>query len=227
MAFFNLLASKALLSHLFHPALTAGLLSLCLLVNASIITNHTQTPLTILITSSTEPSPTWPDDYPSDPQGVLYLQQPPKTKAVEGEDVVLPCFLNKTDGDEEQAVEKVRWYMKNVEGRRTVLNGNETVEDEFAGRVFLSGDLSMGDLSLTLRNISVDDRGLYLCAFISGHSTVVQGSGTKLSIRKKMGVMEESVGTIIGITVAVVGVAAGLVAVILTQFKNKLNCLQK
>lgn len=41
------------------------------------------------------------------------------------------------------------------------------------------------------------------------------------------GVMEESVGTIIGITVAVVGVAAGLVAVILTQFKNKLNCLQK
>lgn len=226
MAFLNLLPSRALLSHLFHPALTVGLFSLCLLANASIITNHTQTPLTVLITSSTHPSPTRPDDYPSDPQGALYLQQPPKAKAVEGEDVVLPCFL-KSDGDEEQAVEKVRWYMKSLERRRIVLNGNETVEDGFAGRVFLSGDLSMGDLSLTLRNISVEDRGLYLCAFISGDSTVVQGSGTKLSIRKELGVMEESVGTIIGITVAVVGVAAGLVAVILTQFKNKLNCLQK
>ncbi len=41
------------------------------------------------------------------------------------------------------------------------------------------------------------------------------------------GVIEESVGTITGIAVAVVGVAAGLVAVILTQFKDKLNCLQK
>lgn len=166
--------------------LAVGLFSLCLLANASIITNHTQTPLTVLITSSTHPSPTRPDDYPSDPQGALYLQQPPKAKAVEGEDVVLPCFL-KSDGDEEQAVEKVRWYMKSLERRRIVLNGNETVEDGFAGRVFLSGDLSMGDLSLTLRNISVEDRGLYLCAFISGDSTVVQGSGTKLSIRKELG----------------------------------------
>lgn len=41
------------------------------------------------------------------------------------------------------------------------------------------------------------------------------------------GVIEESVGTIIGIVVAVVGVAVGLVALILTQFKDKLNCLQK
>lgn len=31
----------------------------------------------------------------------------------------------------------------------------------------------------------------------------------------------------IGIVVAVVGVAAGLVAVILTQFRDKLNCMQK
>lgn len=34
-------------------------------------------------------------------------------------------------------------------------------------------------------------------------------------------------GTIIGIFVAAVGVAIGLVAVILSQFKDKLNCLQK
>uniref|UniRef100_A0A8C1MFJ7 Ig-like domain-containing protein n=1 Tax=Cyprinus carpio TaxID=7962 RepID=A0A8C1MFJ7_CYPCA len=140
-------------------------------------------------------------------------------KAVEGEDVVFPCYL-KSDVDE-GAVEKVKWYVQSLEGRRNVLQGNETVEDVFAGRVFLSGDLSEGDLSMTLRNISLEDRGLYLCAFISTNSTILQGGGTKLSV------IEESVGTIIGIIVAVVGVAVGLVAVILTQFKDKLNCLQK
>lgn len=145
---------------------------------------------------------------------------------MEGEDVVLPCFL-KNGVDEILAVEKVRWHVQSLEERRNVLQGNETVDDVFAGRVFLSGDLPMGDLSMTLRNISVEDQGLYLCAIISTNSTIRDGGGTKLSICKEMGVIEESVGTIIGIAVAVVGVVAGLVAVILTQFKDKLNCLQK
>lgn len=220
MAFLSLLTSRNLLSHLFHSALTGGLLFLCLLANMTVIASPTPTPLTILITSKLEP-----DDPPSS-QRASYLQQPPKAKAVEGEDVVFPCFLQ-SDVDEVQAVEKVRWYVQSLEGRKNVLQGNKTVEEEFAGRVFLSGDLSEGDLSMTLRNISVEDQGLYLCSFISTHSTVLQGGGTKLSIRKVLGMIEESVGTIIGIAVAVVGVAAGLAAVILTQFKDKLNCLQK
>ncbi|XP_059399020.1 immunoglobulin superfamily member [Carassius carassius] len=221
MAFLSLLPSRSLLSHIFHSALTGGLLFLCLLVNVPIIASPTPTPLTILITSTAEPLPA-----PPSPQEASYLQQPLKAKAVEGEDVVFPCFL-KSDVDEVGAVEKVRWYVKSLEGKRNVLQGNETAEDVFAGRVFLSGDLSEGDLSMTLRNISVEDRGLYLCAFISTNSTILQGGGTKLSIRKGLGVIEESVGTITGIVVAVVGVAVGLVAVILTQFKDKLNCLQK
>ncbi|XP_052449462.1 uncharacterized protein LOC128011275 [Carassius gibelio] len=221
MAFFSLLPSRTLLSHIFHSALTGGLLFLCLLVNVPIIASPTSTPLTILITSTAEPSPA-----PPSPQEASYLQQPLKAKAVEGEDVVFPCFL-KSDVAEVGVVEKVRWYVKSSEGKRNVLQGNETAEDVFASRVFLSGDLSEGDLSMTLRNISVEDRGLYLCEFISTNSTILQGGGTKLSIRKGLGVIEESVGTIIGIVVAVVGVAVGLVAVILTQFKDKLNCLQK
>lgn len=36
-----------------------------------------------------------------------------------------------------------------------------------------------------------------------------------------------SVGTLIGIVVAAVGVVGGLIAVTLTQFKDKLNCMQK
>ncbi|KAG1958572.1 immunoglobulin superfamily member [Pimephales promelas] len=223
MAFLSLLTSRTLLSHLF---LSGELLSLCLLLNASIITNPTQTPLTIRIPSTSEVLPALPAANPPGPQGVSYLQQPPKAKAVEGENVMLPCFL-KSDMDEVLAVEKVRWYVQSLEERRNVLHGNETVEDVFAGRVFLSGDLPMGNLSMTLRNISVEDQGLYLCAFISTNSTVLHGGGTKLSIRKELGVIEESVGTMIGIVVAVVGVAAGLVAVILTQFRDKLNCLPK
>uniref|UniRef100_A0A8C1L3K5 Si:ch211-114c12.5 n=1 Tax=Cyprinus carpio TaxID=7962 RepID=A0A8C1L3K5_CYPCA len=151
-----------------------GLLFLCLLANMTVIASPTPTPLTILITSKLEP-----DDPPSS-QRASYLQQPPKAKAVEGEDVVFPCFLQ-SDVDEVQAVEKVRWYVQSLEGRKNVLQGNKTVEEEFAGRVFLSGDLSEGDLSMTLRNISVEDQGLYLCSFISTHSTVLQGGGTKLN----------------------------------------------
>ncbi|XP_043094614.1 immunoglobulin superfamily member [Puntigrus tetrazona] len=222
MAFLSFLTFRNLLSHLFHSALTGGLLFLCLLVNMTVIASPSQTSLTMLITSTAEPLSSLPADGPPG----SHLQQPPKAKAVEGEDVVFPCFL-KLDVDEEQTVEKVRWYVQSLEGRKRVLQGNETVEDEFDGRVFLSGDLSEGDLSMTLRNVSVEDQGLYLCDFISTRSTILQGGGTKLSIRKGLGVIEESVGTIIGIVVAVVGVAAGLVAVILTQFKDKLNCLQK
>ncbi|KAL0193666.1 hypothetical protein M9458_011962 [Cirrhinus mrigala] len=142
--------------------------------------------MTILNTSTAETLPALPADDPPGPQEASYLQQPPKTKAMEGEDVVFPCFL-KSYADEVQAVEKVTWYVQSSEGRKNVLQGNETAEDVFAGRVFLSGDLSEGDLSMTLRNISVEDRGLYFCAFISTESTILQGGGTKLSIRKGLG----------------------------------------
>ncbi len=162
--------------------LTGGLLFLCLLVNMTIRQSHSNSPdHPHHVHSRTFIS--LPADGPPGSQGASYLQQPPKAKAVEGEDVVFPCFL-KRDVDEVLAVEKVRWYVQSLEGRKNVLQGNETVEDEFAGRVILSGDLSEGDLSMTLRNISVEDQGLYLCVFISTRSTVLQGGGTKLSIRK-------------------------------------------
>lgn len=166
--------------------MTGGFLSLYLLVNAAILTNPTETPLPILITSTTDDLPALPADDPPGPQVVSYLQQPSKEKAVEGEDVVFPCFL-KSDLAEILPVEKVRWYVQSLEGRRNVLQGNNTVEEVFAGRVFLSGDLPMGDLSMTLRNISVKDQGLYLCTFMSTNSTILHGGGTKLSIRKEQG----------------------------------------
>ncbi|TRY81548.1 hypothetical protein DNTS_012076, partial [Danionella cerebrum] len=191
-----------------------GLLSLCLLINAS------QTSSSIFTVPSTAPPST-----PPHPQGALYLLQPPKAKAIAGRDVLLPCLMKNSAVSVDEG--EVSWFQQSLNGRRVVLRGNETMEDRFAGRMFLSGDLSMGNLSVTLKNISLEDRGLYLCTFFSGNSTAIHGDGTKLSIRTEQDVMGESVGTAFGITMAVVGVAAGLVALILTQFKHKLKCLQK
>lgn len=100
--------------------------------------------------------------------------------------MVFQCLL-KSDVDEEEAVDKVSWYVNGSKGRRNVLQDNKTLEDAFEGRVYLSGDVSMGDLLMTLRNVSVEDQGLYLWVFISTNSTVLQGGGTKLSISKESG----------------------------------------
>ncbi len=73
--------------------LTGGLLFLCLLVNMTIIASPTPTPQTILIMSTAEPLSSLPADGPPGSQGASYLQQPPKAKAVEGEDVVFSLFF--------------------------------------------------------------------------------------------------------------------------------------
>ncbi len=116
----------------------------------TIIVSPIPTPQTM---STAEPLSSLPADGPPGSQGESCLQQPPKAKAVEGEDVVFPCFL-KSVVDEVLAVEKVSWYVQSLEGRKNVLQGNETVENEFAGRVILSGDLSEGDLSMTVVNLT-------------------------------------------------------------------------
>ncbi|XP_036381547.1 immunoglobulin superfamily member [Megalops cyprinoides] len=152
-------------------------------------------------------------------------QHPPKEKAVEGEDVVFSCTLK--HGHPSGVV--VQWIHERLESEHTVLEGNQTGEDMFADRAFLSGDLAGGDYSMTLRNVSAVDRGIYLCVLTLPDGSILKGSGTKLSIRKNLSLqgLEESVGTIVGVAVAAVGVVGGLIALALTQFREKLNCLQK
>ncbi|XP_064206778.1 immunoglobulin superfamily member [Anguilla rostrata] len=152
-------------------------------------------------------------------------QHPPKEKAVEGEDVKFSCLLK--EADPEGVV--VHWIHQGPESEHTVLEGNQTSEERFADRAFLSGDVGHGDFSMTLLNVSIQDRGVYMCILTISDGSALQGSGTKLSIREDLGLLglEESVGTIIGVTVAAVGVAIGLIALILTQFRDKLTCLKK
>ncbi|XP_018590248.1 uncharacterized protein LOC108923779 [Scleropages formosus] len=152
-------------------------------------------------------------------------QSPEKVKAEEGEDVTFSClvkgvFLTET---------AVQWHHHGPQGEQTVLKGNHTEGDGFVGRVFLSGNLGGGDVSMTLLNVSLEDRGVFLCLVGVHNGTVLQGSGTKLSILQRKGLLglQESVGTIVGVAVAALGVAIGFVAIIVTQFREKLNCLQK
>lgn len=110
-------------------------------------------------------------------------QHPPKEKAVEGEDVKFSCLLKEAD----PMGVVVHWIHQGPESEETVLEGNHTTEDRFADRAFLCGDLGHGDFSMMLLNVSVGDRGVYLCVLTVSDNTTVHGSGTKLSIRKDLG----------------------------------------
>ncbi|KAJ8347881.1 hypothetical protein SKAU_G00264700 [Synaphobranchus kaupii] len=186
-------------------------------------TDGPKMPLSTPETNSTDTLPAVSGE--EEKAGPMVEPHPTKEKAVEGEDVKFSCLLK--EADPEGVV--VHWIHQGPEIEDTVLEGNQTVKDRFAGRAFLSGDLGDGDFSMTLLNVSVQDRGVYLCVLTISDGSTLRGSGTKLSIRKDLGLleMEESVGTIIGVTVAAVGVTIGLVALILTQCRDKLNCLQK
>ncbi|XP_061105822.1 immunoglobulin superfamily member [Conger conger] len=242
----SLSQSAQSLTHLLLATVIAGgLLSLCLVCDGatvqSVVTpvQATSDPLTAgPMTDGPEIALSTPEQSSNDSTpavseeeveeeatGPMVEQHPPKEKAVEGEDVKFSCLLK--DADPEGVV--IHWIHQRSESVHTVLEGNQTSEDRFADRAFLCGDLGHGDFSMMLRNVSVEDRGVYLCVLTVSDGSTLQGSGTKLSIREDLGlqVMEESVGTIIGVTVAAVGVAIGLVALLLTQFRDKLNCLQK
>ncbi|KAG7484331.1 hypothetical protein MATL_G00048140 [Megalops atlanticus] len=229
------------LPHLLLAAVIGGLISLSLVCDGATLpgltadVNTTADPLasapetngTEVIqpapeTNSTEAAPAASGE---EEEGPGVEQHPPKEKAVEGEDVVFSCTLKRGDPSGVAA----RWIHERLESEHTVLEGNQTGEDMFADRAFLSGDSAGGDYSMTLRNVTAEDRGMYLCVLTLADGTTLKGSGTKLSIRKNLSLqgLEESVGTIVGVAVAAVGVVGGLIALTLTQFREKLNCLQK
>ncbi|XP_066555161.1 uncharacterized protein LOC136746512 [Amia ocellicauda] len=179
------------------------------------------------VTFTTVPPPTdqgTAGQQPIQAQGHPVLEQsPPKEKAVEGENVVFVCLLKTA------VVSYVSWTNQRLEEKLTVLQMNRTDDEAYFGRAYLSGDLESGDASMTLLNVTSNDYGIYICHVELANGTALQGSGTKLSIRKSLGLfgMEESIGTIIGVVVAAVGVTVGLVTIIVPQFREKLMCLKK
>ncbi|XP_015196715.2 uncharacterized protein [Lepisosteus oculatus] len=162
---------------------------------------------------------------PTETVGHWLEQSPQKEKAVEGENVVFSCLLKPPSRGLE-----VKWVNQQVEADLQVLVENQTVEGGgYSGRAFLSGDPQAGDASMTLLNVTSNDYGIYFCNVTLPSGETLKGPGTKLSIRKGLGLfgMEESVGTIIGVVVAAVGVMVGLVTIIVPQFREKLMCLKK
>ncbi|KAL4657394.1 hypothetical protein GN956_G4903 [Arapaima gigas] len=110
-----------------------------------------------------------------------FKQSPEMVKVTEGEDVTFSCLLKGAFPTEAE----VQWHHRGPHGDQTVLKGNQTEADSFAGRVFLSGDLGVGDASMTLLNVSLEDSGVFLCLLAARNATVLQGSGTRLSVLQK------------------------------------------
>ncbi|KAJ8266962.1 hypothetical protein GJAV_G00136660 [Gymnothorax javanicus] len=182
-------------------------------------------PLSTPETNSSDTTPAAVSGEEEDEAIPAIEQLPPKEKAVEGENVKFSCLLK--GADPEGAV--VHWILHGPESETNVLQGNQTSEDRFADRAFLCGDIGQGDFSMMLLNVSAEDRGVYVCTLTISDGSTLEGSGTKLSIRKDTGLqaLEESVGTIIGVVVAAVGVVIGLIALLLMQFRDKLTCFKK
>ncbi|MBN3312618.1 BT2A2 protein, partial [Atractosteus spatula] len=87
-----------------------------------------------------------------------------------GEDAVLPCFLSTKESVEDL---EIRWFRGDYTAPVCLYQNHqynsETQDPAYKGRVELfSKELSRGNVSLTLRNITRSDHGRYRCMVLSG-----------------------------------------------------------
>uniref|UniRef100_A0A8C4VBR1 Ig-like domain-containing protein n=1 Tax=Gopherus evgoodei TaxID=1825980 RepID=A0A8C4VBR1_9SAUR len=104
-------------------------------------------------------------------------QIPAKEKAKEGETVALNCQFHSPWGPSLSKL-TVKWYKVDEKGQRDLLENNVTVLTNYS-RVFIHGNLSQGDASLTILNVTASDHGIYFCQVTLSSGKVVMGSGTK------------------------------------------------
>ncbi|KFQ24394.1 hypothetical protein N331_02685, partial [Merops nubicus] len=162
-----------------------------------------------------------------EPWHLLVIQTPAKEKAKEGETVVLNCHLT-SPRRPSLADLRVKWYKEDEKGQMDLLENNVTVvPNNF--RVFLGGDLSQGDASLVILNVTTSDHGVYFCEVTLPDGKVVTGDGTKLRIRRALGLfgIEESIGTIIGVVAAGVGGVVVLIIVLTPQLRRCVLCMRQ
>ncbi|KAM6438699.1 uncharacterized protein O9250_015115 isoform 2-T2 [Rhynochetos jubatus] len=162
-----------------------------------------------------------------EPWHLSVTQTPAKEKAKEGETVILNCHFNSprrlslTDLT-------VKWYKEDEKGRMDLLESNGTVLPNNS-RVFVSGDVSQGDASLVILNVTTSDHGIYFCEVTLPDGKVVTGDGTKLRIRRALGLfgIEESIGTIIGVVAAGIGGVVVLIIVLTPQLRRCVLCVTR
>ncbi|KAM9566926.1 uncharacterized protein ACIB01_004762 isoform 2-T2 [Guaruba guarouba] len=161
------------------------------------------------------------------PEHLLVTQTPAKEKAKEGETVVLNCHFNSPQLPS-LADLMVKWYKEDEKGQMDLLENNVTVLTNNS-RFFMSGDLSQGDASLVILNVTISDHGIYFCEVTHPDRTVVTGDGTKLRIRRALGLfgIEESIGTIIGVVAAGVGGIMVLIVILTPQLRRCVLCMRQ
>ncbi|KFP80429.1 hypothetical protein N310_11676, partial [Acanthisitta chloris] len=162
-----------------------------------------------------------------EPWNLLVTQTPAKEKAKEGETVVLNCSFNSPQHPSPADL-MVKWYKEDEKGQMDLLENNVTVLPNNS-RVFMSGDLSHGDASLVILNVTTSDHGIYFCAVTLPDGKVVTGDGTKLRIRRALGLfgIEESIGTIIGVVAAGIGGIVVLVIVLTPRLRKCILCIRQ
>ncbi|NWS76279.1 HAVR2 protein, partial [Crotophaga sulcirostris] len=158
---------------------------------------------------------------------LLVTQTPAKEKAKEGETVVLNCHFNSPQRPSLTDL-TVKWYKEDEKGQMDLLENNVTVLPNNS-RVFMSGDLSQGDASLVILNVTISDHGIYFCEVTLPDGKVVTGDGTKLRIRRALGLfgIEESIGTIIGVVAAGIGGVVVLIIVLTPQLRRCIPCMRQ
>ncbi|NWQ61950.1 KV5AF protein, partial [Neopipo cinnamomea] len=162
-----------------------------------------------------------------EPWNLLVTQTPAKEKAKEGETVVLNCRFNSPQHPSLSDL-MVKWYKEDEKGQMDLLENNVTVLPNNS-RVFISGDLSQGDASLVILNVTTSDHGIYFCEVTLPDGNVVTGDGTKLRIRRALGLfgIEESIGTIIGVVAAGIGGIVVLIIVLTPQLRKCILCTRQ
>ncbi|KAM9628247.1 synaptogenesis protein syg-1-like isoform 2-T2 [Morphnus guianensis] len=158
---------------------------------------------------------------------LLVTQTPAKEKAKEGETVVLNCRFHSPQRPF-LADLMVKWYKEDEKGQMDLLENNMTILPNNS-RVFMGGDLSQGDASLVILNVTTSDHGIYFCEVTLPDGKVVTGDGTKLRIRRALGLfgIEESIGTIIGVVAAGIGGVVVLIIVLTPQLRRCVLCMRQ
>ncbi|XP_042723808.1 uncharacterized protein LOC122177995 [Lagopus leucura] len=154
-------------------------------------------------------------------------QTPAKEKAKEGETVVLNCHFNSPQHPSLTGL-SVRWYKEDEKGQTNLLDNNVTMLPNNS-RVFMSGDLSQGTVSLVILNVTTSDHGIYFCEVTLPDEKVMTGDGTKLRIRRALGLfgIEESIGTIIGVVAAGIGGLGVLIIILTPQLRRCVLCMKQ
>ncbi|XP_027509487.1 uncharacterized protein LOC113952027 isoform X1 [Corapipo altera] len=162
-----------------------------------------------------------------EPWNLLVTQTPAKEKAKEGETVILNCHFNSPRRPSLNDL-MVKWYKEDEKGQMDLLENNVTVLPNNS-RVFMSGDLSQGDASLVILNVTTSDHGIYFCEVTLPDGKVVTGDGTKLRIRRALALfgIEESIGTIIGVVAAGIGGIVVLIIVLTPQLRKCILCMRQ